>query len=435
MDKYASQVPEVEEELTEYIRTASADLSVKPYDLQYNQLQKWFKENDPEWLAENSSTVKFIGGFTALRDLHFPRPTEDLPVRGTKVKESASVLRKEMKLASREQSFLDRLDEILEKYAKTAPSRLKLVSAPKAKSVKAKGVTRELNILLSDLHIGSDLDSRYGPPLKFGKLEEARRLAHVVKTVCSYKQDHRDETRLRVHLGGDIIQGQLHDMRDGDILAAQVARAIHLLGQAISRFCNAFPAGVVVDCTPGNHDRITSRHKERATYEKTDSLATMIYYAVKKATAHFKNLQFDITRAPFVAYESFGAKCFGTHGDTVLNPGYPGSVINAKNLETQINRINASLANAEEYKLFWVGHVHVGTVIHMGNGSILITNGALIPSDQYSISIGLFENACGQSMWESVPGHVVGDYRFINVNGGTDKDESLDEYIVPFVDF
>lgn len=429
-----SDTKHIEDQLYDIISEASNSLQVDEQDLTYNQLQKWMKNNGDSWLSENASEIKRLGGFAALRDSAFPRDMtkpEELPVRAVKVREEAAANRKEAKTAAREEAFWQRFEAIADKFAGTKAKSLP-ASAKKPKAKKT-GIQRELNILLSDLHFGSDLDTRYGP-MKYGTVEEARRLAHVVKTVCNYKRDHRAETRLRVHLAGDIIQGQLHDQRDGDILAAQCARAIHLLKQAIEIFASEFPE-VIVDCTTGNHDRFTSRHTERATYEKSDSLATIIYYSVKKSTEKLENVSFEITRKPYLTYDSFGAKCFGTHGDTVLNPGYPGSVINAKNLEAQINRINASLPNVDEYKLFFVGHVHVGTVIHMGNGAILITNGALIPSDQYSISIGLFENACGQSMWESVPGFVVGDYRFISVNGKTDKDETLDEVIQPFQDF
>lgn len=422
----------VQVELKKYIEAASSALAVQPAQLGYNDLQKWLKLNDNwTWMKANASKIKQLGGFTNFRDAQFaPKLEVKIDTTSLKMKEEAKKNRNELKLASREQVFLDKLETILSKYITKDPKKF----SQKKASLGGPKITRELNILLSDLHFGSDLNPAFGPMLKYGKTEEARRLAYVVKSVCTYKMDHREETRLRVHLAGDIIQGQLHDLRDGDILAAQCARAIHLLEQAISTFSANFPE-VVVDCSTGNHDRITSRHKERGVYEKSDSLATIIYYSVKKATAHLSNVKFDITLKPYVEYESFGNKCFGTHGDTVLNPGYPGNVINAKALETQINRINASLPNAEEFKLFFVGHVHVGTVIHMSNGATVITNGPLTPSDQYSVSIGLFESSCGQSMWESTPEFVVGDYRFIKVSFVQDEDESLDEIISPFEGF
>jgi hypothetical protein len=417
------------DELIEFIQTVADELGIDPTEVQYNQLQRWMKENDDPWLSKNATVIKLLGGFTAIRDAEWPLLASDTAISSLKTREKAAHNRKELKLASREKYFLDKFEYIADRVF---PNAIRPVGFAK-KAAPTKGITREVNVLLSDLHFGSDLDPRY-VPLKYGKTEEARRLAHVVKQVCQYKTDHRKETRLRVHLAGDIIQGSLHDPRDGDTLSAQVARAIWLLNQAIAHFAANF-LEVVVHCTTGNHDRLTSRHHDRATYEKSDSLATIIYYALKVAAQNAKNVTFDIGRGAYTTYESFGAKCFGTHGDTVLNPGYPGNSINAKALENQINRINATLPNADEYKLFYVGHVHVGTIVHMGNGAVLITNGALIPSDQYSVSIGLFENNCGQWMWESVPGHVVGDSRFITVNGGTDKDSSLDTVIKPFTDF
>jgi hypothetical protein len=348
--------------------------------------------------------------------------------------EGKDVLKKAKKVAVREardESFWRKLEDVTSRVFKKA----QIVPTGWATKPKAQkqGISRELNVLISDTHFGSDLDPRYVPH-RFGTVEESRRLAQVVKKVCDVNRATRKETRLRVHLAGDIIQNQLHDQRDGDISAAQVARAIHLLAQAIAVFASEFPE-VLVDCTTGNHGRNTGRHTERATYEKVDSLETMIYFAVKTAVKHLPNVTFEITRKPYVSYQSFGWRCFGTHGDTVLNPGWPSQNINTKSLEVQINRINASLPDAEEYKLFFVGHVHTGMVLNMGNGVTFITNGALIPSDQYSISIGLFENQCGQWMWESTPEELVSFSHFIRVGTDTDQDASLDRIIQPFRDF
>lgn len=412
------------------VTDASTDLGVEPFELGYNDLQRWCKETGKTALKEKASAIKAAGGYTAIRDAKFPRDVADndqLLLEKVEVKKESKANKKLVELASLDQVFLSKLDAAMKQVFKGAkPSKTSI----KKDDIKRKGITRELNILISDTHFGADLcKSQVLQP--YGVVEETRRLAHVVRQVVTYKRDHRRETRLRVHLCGDIIQGQLHDLRDGDVLAKQCARAMYLLTRMLDVFCTEFPE-VYVDCLTGNHDRFTSRHKERATYEKSDSLATVIYYGVKLATAHNKNLFFEVTEKPYATYQSFGAHCFGTHGDTVLNPGYPGSMVNVKSLETQINRINASLPNADEFKLFFCGHVHTGMVLHMGNGATLITNGSLIPSDQYSISIGLFENNCGQQMWESTEGHVVGDQRFIHVNGGVDKDSSLDLIIKPF---
>jgi hypothetical protein len=285
-------------------------------------------------------------------------------------------------------------------------------------------VERHLHLVLSDLHFHSLLDSRV-VPYKYGPVEEARRLAQVVKTTAEYKLQYRKETTLNLALIGDIIQNQLHDKRDGAPLSEQVAAAIWLLTQAISFLSTHFPK-VVVRCTPGNHGRMLERHQDRATLSKWDSIENMIYFALKMSCANLKNVTFDIPYKPFIEYSVFGYHFFGTHGDTVLKVGYPGSRIDVAAVEKEVNRINAASLHQHgwKYDVFFIGHVHIGTAIRLQNRSKVFTNGALIPPDEFSGSMGAFEADCGQTIWESVKGHPVGDYRFIEVS---DDRQGLDK--------
>jgi hypothetical protein len=292
---------------------------------------------------------------------------------------------------------------------------------------------RVLNLLISDTHFHSLLDARevghsYGP------MEEARRLSSVTLQTSEYKTRHRDRTTLYLHYAGDIIQGQLHDPRDGAPMAAQMAAAIHLLAQQVAFFSKHFPK-VWVRVTPGNHGRNTSRHKDRATNQKWDALEQVVYYAVKKATASLPNVRFDIGYQPFYTFKAFDRYGFITHGDTVLNPGYPGRTIDVATVRKQINEINGNPNAHEKYSLFAVGHVHVGSLVNLPNDSVFVSNGCLIPPDAYAKSIGIFNTACGQYLWESVERHIVGDSRFLNVGFDTDKDTTLDAIIRPFTDF
>ena len=82
--------------------------------------------------------------------------------------------------------------------------------------------------------------------------------------------------------------------------------------------------------------------------------------------------------------------------------------------------------------MFVVGHVHTASVTHLSNGAVMMTNGAMVPSDEYAVSIGLFENFCGQYMFESVKGYPVGDCRFIRVSKVDDQNKELDKIIKPF---
>lgn len=290
---------------------------------------------------------------------------------------------------------------------------------------------RALNLILSDLHFHAMVDGREGP-YNYGPVEEARRLAKIVLETAEYKMQYRKETELNVSIIGDIIQGQLHDKRDGAPLAAQAAAAAHLLVQALVYLASHFPK-VKIRCVSGNHGRNTARHHDRATLQKWDSIETMLYTMLKHGVAHIKNITLEIPKTPYLTYKVFDKRIFGTHGDTVLNPGNPGQAIKVNALEQQINRINASLPDSEEYSVFFCGHVHVGSLVHLPNGSTLITNGCLIPSDSYGVSLGLFEITCGQTLFESVKGYAAGDYRFIYVDESTDKDASLDKIVTPYL--
>lgn len=327
----------------------------------------------------------------------------------------------------RERLFMEQLQEALEGAFKNK------LPVPKA-LIKQRGkAKRILNVMISDTHYGSNLDPREVQHA-YGATEEARRTAAICKQVAEYKQQHRSETELYVHLLGDLIQGQLHDMRDGLPLTEQVAAAMNILIQAIRFLAVQFPRGVTVFCTPGNHGRNTARHRERATNQKWDSIETMIYVALKQATSNLPNVKVILTYEPKYDFNAFDALGFGTHGDTVINPGYPGRSIDVGGLKKQINDINNARASKgkKPYKLFIMGHVHVGSMTHLPGDVVVMTNGCLLPPDAYATSIGIFETACGQWLWESVSGHIVGDARFIQVGEQNDRDADLDKIIVPF---
>lgn len=288
-----------------------------------------------------------------------------------------------------------------------------------------------VNVILSDLHIGSDINGEETGYQSFGKTQEARRLAQITKQICSYKHQYRKNSRLVIHLIGDIIQGQLHDPRDGAAKAEQFARAVHILSQMFAHLSASFPQ-VDVHCATGNHGRDTARHKERAVHQKWDSVETDLYVALHYACTALKNVKFHIPKTPFCKIEVLGHKFFTTHGDTVLKPGNPGKHISMGSLENQINKINASLSDADEYSIFAVGHVHTPSMTFLDNGVVMVTNGCMVPVDQFAVSIGILESHCGQWIWETVKGQPMGDARLIKVGKKHDEDSSLDTIIQPW---
>lgn len=290
---------------------------------------------------------------------------------------------------------------------------------------------RVLNLVFSDVHIGADLKKDETGTANYGPVEESRRVAAIVKEVINYKPQYRKTTELEVLLLGDLCQGQLHDPRDGAPLAEQLCRVIHVFSQALSQLAANFPK-VRVRCSTGNHGRNTARHNNRAVNQKWDSHETVVYYALKAALKNQKNVEFFIPKTPYGSYEVFGQRILYTHGDTFLNPGYPGKSINVKGLESQINTINSSLEDTKEFKVAIVGHVHTASQTYLSNGCVMITNGALIEPDQYAVSIGIIETQTGQMLFESFPGYAIGDTRYVRVGTKEDNDKSLDKIIQPW---
>lgn len=327
----------------------------------------------------------------------------------------------------REGLFLDQLgDSLRTVFANKIP-------VPKYQSRSKKSTERILNVLISDTHFGSMLRANE-VCVNYGPVEEARRLAQVTAQVADYKRQYRAETELFVHLAGDIIQGKLHDMQDGAPLAEQVASSLHILVQSLLFLASEFKK-VTVRCTPGNHGRNTARHQERATTQKWDSIENILYYSIKSAMQQVPNVVIEIDYKPYYVYSAFDQYGFVTHGDTVLKPGNPGKNINVNNMRHQINEFNASLEGHKKVSLFAVGHVHTASIVHLANGATFMSNAPLVPPDGFAQSIGIFDSACGQWLWESVPGRILGDHRLVYVDKHTDKDASLDKIIKPFTGF
>lgn len=396
------------------IKRISALLDKEPSQVKFRELV----ENG---LSERQ--MARFGGLGILKKAHFPNEDKALGDIKNVKNQNKYITKLENELASK---------ELFEKNLNNVLSSLKPIKFKNYKVKKKKTIKRALNVVLSDLHIGSDINKEETGKLDFGKVEEARRLARIVSEIIEYKPQYRNETELHVNILGDIIENKLHDLGDDSApVAEQAARAIYLLTQALAHLSAHFPK-VTVNFQTGNHGRNTGRHHTRAVSQKWDSIETIVYYAIKNSLANNKNIIFNLPLTPYLIYEVFGHKIFTTHGDSVLNVGYPGTAIKTGSLEDQVNRINASLADDDEIAVFIVGHVHVGSITHLSNGATLLTNGAMVPANAFAVSIGQMETACGQWIFESVENYPCGDQRYIRVSEKDDKDSSLDNIISPW---
>lgn len=290
---------------------------------------------------------------------------------------------------------------------------------------------RTHTLILSDLHFGADISGDETAGNDYGVVEESRRFASIIKAASEYKPQYRKNTKLVVAALGDFIENMMHDARTGAVISEQICRAVHLLSQGIGYLANNYQS-VEVEWATGNHDRITSRHPKRAIHQKFDSYATVIGYAVRLALQNVPNVKFNMTKQIYGSYEVYGQRIGYTHGDTFIKPGNPYTSVNVKLLENQINKLNAALPDKDEFAAFLYGHTHIGHMVYLSNGCVLIGNGGLPPVDHFAVSMGSLETNNGQWIFESVPGFPVGDARFLRTGKDVESDESLDKIIVPY---
>lgn len=321
---------------------------------------------------------------------------------------------------ARQEFALERMEAIVQRFADRK-------WVPQYKGKKSKHIERRLNLILSDLHYGSDLDPKLVTFPYFAE-QESRRTAAICAQVADYKRQYRSQTELEIHLIGDIIQGKLHDVQNAADLTKQYDRALHNLIYGIEFLATEFRK-VTVRTSVGNHGRDVSRHPERAMQDKYDSNEFRIYRALKYRFAKVPNITMDTPMRGFYMYEQFGMKGVMTHGDTVFNPGYPGKVVDVQRLSTQINAFKLAHPDNRDAILFGMGHVHTAMDVAVG-GNTIITNGCLVPTDEYAQSIGIYNTPCSQQLWETVPGHMFGDHRRLEIGKNEDEDVSLNK-IVP----
>lgn len=314
---------------------------------------------------------------------------------------------------------LERMEKISERFATRT-------WIPQYKGKKAKYVERRVNLILSDLHYGADLDPKL-VTFPYFAVQEARRTAAICTQAADYKRQYRAETELEIHLIGDIIQGKLHDVENAADLTTQFDRALHALIYGIEFLATEYRK-VTVRTSVGNHGRDAKRHPERAMQDKYDSNEFRIYRALKWRFKKVPNIHMETPMRGFYMYDQFGMKGVMSHGDTIFNPGYPGKIVDVQKLSTQINAFKLAHEQNRDAILFGMGHVHTAMDVAVG-GNTIITNGCLIPTDEYAQSIGIYNTPCSQQLWETVPGHMFGDHRRLDIGKGEDDDESLNKVI------
>jgi hypothetical protein len=158
----------------------------------------------------------------------------------------------------------------------------------------SKPAKRTVCLLLSDLHLGSELSS-LDEPMPFGAVQEARRLEYVMRQAIDYKPQYRANTELVLLLNGDLIEGQLgHQIGAGAPLTEQKAIFWVVLPPRARRVVARVPAACDMVCQPGNHGRDKVRHPGRATWRKWDGHEYECYWALAQMCSGLPNVTWDI---------------------------------------------------------------------------------------------------------------------------------------------
>lgn len=286
---------------------------------------------------------------------------------------------------------------------------------------------RSVCCLLSDLHIGADLSGAENP-MRYGAVEEARRLEYVMRQAIDYKPQYRKDSELVLLLNGDLIEGQLgHDFRDGAPLAEQKVAFQSYMERFIGECAKAFPR-VRVFCQPGNHGRDKMRHPGRATSSKWDGHEWVMYKGLEASCRNLRNVSWDIPFRAICKVDLHGAHLLLTHADTEVKLGHPDK--KAAQNAAILDQINANLTYGVQFAALAAGHYHTGRYILSGVRQLW--NAALIPPNGHARTEGYgLGEICGQFLWEAVEGFPVGDVRFIVVGPSQDRDERLGTIIRP----
>lgn len=396
------------------IKLICQENGINPYDLTKAKYAK-FGGNFSEW------DLRKVGGLRNVVDAYFRSEKPEDQELVMDLKEVRSGYNKLLT----EQADLNRLLHRIELSVANMPRMNGAAYKPK----KNKSTDRLLNVVLSDHHIGSDI-MRQETKIQYGAVEEARALSYLTENIINYKLQYRDETELNILMLGDFLENELHARTSADLLHLQTCRAMWLYPQMLKHLAANFKK-VRVYFSVGNHGRDMAVHQNRATAMKYNALETTVYYAIRQAMADYKNIEFFQPLTPWVEFNLFGNRGYATHGDTHLNPGNPGKKIDIAGIENQINRINASLKDDDEYKVFVTGHIHQAVVTPLPNRAYLILNGALTPPNSFAQSLNIMEAPQIQVMWEAVPDHPVGDFRMIDVSRSA-LDGKLDKIVAPF---
>ena len=245
----------------------------------------------------------------------------------------------------------------------------------KITNMTSKGDKNEAVMLLSDMHIGVEIDNCFN---KYNHLIAEERLEKFVDETIKYC-NQMSVYRLNIINLGDLIHGLIHTTgrieEEFDVMQ-QVMTASELLAKALNKLQVAAPE-VVYRSVTDNHARAVSNYKENI--EKENFYRIIDWYVKERLKGSKIIFDEDSNLDPSFVYFKLmnGQTCCAAHG--------------------HLDSINTSIQNfsgltRQVIDNVFLAHYHDEKVKNF-QGSTVFVNGSIVGPEQYALSKRLFNYA------------------------------------------
>ena len=312
--------------------------------------------------------VQLLSGRT-IEDLSFPEAEEklaeekrELYIQQTKTRDEHNAYRRTL----RDEARIETLKDLIADSIKNLPPLSEI-----APYIADSEDCAEAVLLLSDLHIGAQIDNFYN---KYNLEIAKQRLDKLVDDTITYCQ-RNGVRRLNVVNLGDMIHGLIHIsarlMEEMDVVE-QVIQASELLSHALNKLQSAAPEVYYRSCLD-NHSRCTANLKEHI---EKENFGKLIDFYLKARLANTSivfaedNLDDNIGM-----FELFNGK------KVVFAHGHQDSVNNS------VQNYTAATKGYIDYVC--LGHYHSSKAKTFQNSKVFV-NGSIVGTDDYAMSHRLF---------------------------------------------
>lgn len=256
---------------------------------------------------------------------------------------------------------------------------------------------KELIVLMSDWHLGTVYDGRFG---KYDVETAKHRIRYYLAEVLKEIENGKHQTVHLAHLG-DGIGGNIHvssRVASSEDAIQQLMILCELLSEFVSQVADKVP-NVHTYFTVGNHGRVIS--KKNAVRSNEENFEKLIPWHLKARLANYSNISFHEDLDGIVEANILGQSVIFAHGD----------------LDSQVNGAD-KLSQMLSYVPQWIflGHTHHSFEKSFGVTTVVV-NPSAIGHDAYSAS-GRFGGAAGQKMitFEKSKHGVNHSVKLINFN-------------------